>query len=55
MIDGPWRKVAHSEYMMDDEAPVAVVTASGKTVCCNASFYPTALDPQYADLIAAGP
>lgn len=55
MIDGPWRKVAHENYMRDDDAPIAVVTASGDTVCCNTSFYPTALDPEYADLIAAAP
>lgn len=54
---GPWtvRKMGLHEESSDSLNGIEVTDAEGNAVCCNQPFYPTALKPENAHLIAAAP
>lgn len=56
-IDGlPWR-ISNSEddaFTMNGAKPVAILTADGRRVACNETYYPTAIDEDdAADIVHA--
>lgn len=50
---GPWKVVIDEQPI--GEPLVSVVDAEGYPVCNNETYYPAALDPKNAHLIAAAP
>ena len=54
---GPWRLRTDGEQScgVEDGPLVEVVAEDGTVVCCNERYYPTAVEPCNARLIAAAP
>lgn len=50
---GPWKVVIAKQHTGD--SLVSVIDLEGNTVCDNETYYPQALDPRNANLIAAAP
>lgn len=54
---GPW-KIVRSELYQESgggEGRISIIAADGTTVACNQTYYPTALEPRNAAVIAAAP
>jgi hypothetical protein len=52
---GPWMVRKTREQYHNDDFLVKVIDANGDTVADNQAYYPEALNPDNADLIAASP